>query len=131
MTKLTSITKALSTDSQLHGTAQRSQSASGTSVPTSAEDPAQEQASISGIDAADGAALAHKAADRDFQSAMRQARAGKDDFSSIVKEQADGTHLPAIPSANALFNCTVSLATQKSEQGTLADGNGEADVERG
>lgn len=124
MTKLTSITQALSTDSQMHAGVQRTQDSGAIATAAGAEDAAQ------GADAADGAALAHKAADRDFQSALRQARSGKDDFASLVQEQADGSHLPAIPSTNALYHCTVSLATPKPEQGNSSGGNADTDVER-
>jgi hypothetical protein len=126
MTKLTSITQALSTDSQMHAGLQRTQDSGAidtAATAASAEDVAQ------GADAADGAALVHKAADRDFQSALRQARSGKDDFASLVQEQADGSHLPAIPSTNALYNCTVSLATPKPEQGNPSGGSADTDVE--
>ncbi|TAK85301.1 MAG: hypothetical protein EPO01_01835 [Aquabacterium sp.] len=123
MTKLTSITQALSTDSQMHVGVQRTQDSGAIATAASAEDAAQ------GADAADGAALAHKAADRDFQSALRQARSGKDDFASLVQEQADGSHLPAIPSTNALYNCTVSLATPKPEQDNRSGGSADTDVE--
>lgn len=125
MTKLTSITQALSTDSQMHAGVQRTQDTSAIATAAGPEDAAQ------GTDAADGAALAHKAADRDFQSALRQARSGKDDFASLVQEQADGSHLPVIPSTNALYNCTVSLATPKPEQGSSSGGSTDTDVERG
>lgn len=123
MTKLTSITQALSTDSQMHAGVQRTQDSGAIATVAGAEDAAQ------GADAADGAALAHKAADRDFQSALRQARSGKDDFASLVQEQADGSHLPAIPSTNALYNCTVSLATPKPVQDNLSGGSADTDVE--
>ncbi len=123
MTKLTSITQALSTDSQMHAGVQRTQDSGAIVTAASAEDAAQ------GADAADGAALAHKAADRDFQSALRQARSGKDDFASLVQEQAGGSHLPAIPSTNTLYNCTVSLATPKPEQGNPSGGSADTDVE--